>query len=146
MIRWIVSGIEIRSFRANIGLVMLRVFAGLGIAAGHGFGKIPVTEGFIETVSRLGLPFPLVFAWAAALSEFAGGVFLALGLGTRLSAFVLLVTMATAAFLHHAGDPFVTREKALLYLLVFFLFFMVGSGKYGVDSSLRIRRARKYLL
>ena len=62
-----------------------------------------------------------------------------LGLLTRPSAFFLAITMAVAAFLQHADDPFSGKEKALLYMMVFLLYLIVGSGKYGVDSLLRRR-------
>ena len=56
----------------DFGLLALRVFAGLSLAFGHGLGKLPVSSGFIEAVGNLGFPIPIVFAWAAVLSEFVG--------------------------------------------------------------------------
>jgi putative oxidoreductase len=74
----------------DFALFVLRL-AGLGLAFAHGWPKIArfiAGEGgaFIAGVERLGFPFPVVFAWAAGLSELIGGFAIALGLFTRLSA------------------------------------------------------------
>lgn len=49
----------------------------------------------------LGLPAPLLLAWLAALTEAVGAVLLVLGLGVRLIAPPLMVTMAVAAVTAH---------------------------------------------
>ena len=116
---------------------MLRAFAGLSLAFGHGLGKLPVSSGFIEGVGNLGFPVPIVFAWTAALSEFLGGLFLASGFYTRTATVFIGFTMATAGFIRHAEDPFGTKEKALLFLAVAFLFFFSGPGRYSLDRILK---------
>ena len=137
MLKFVISGEDIKSKGLNLGLTILRVFAGLSMAFGHGLGKLPASDRFIEGVGNLGFPFPVFFAWSAGISEFFGGLLLAMGLLTRPSAFFLTVTMAVAAFLRHADDPFSGKEKALLYMVSFILFLIVGSGKYGIDYLLR---------
>jgi putative oxidoreductase len=98
----------------NIGLLVLRVLMGLGIAS-HGYQKLftpGILDKFTAGVERLGFPAPGFFAWLAALSEFAGGIFIALGLGTRLSALFVFFTMCVAFFRAHAADPFNLKEPA----------------------------------
>ena len=118
-------------------LALFRVFAGLSLMLAHGSGKIPVSDGFIEHIGSLGFPSPTFFAWAAALSEFAGALMLAIGLFTRPASLLIAFTMFTAAFVNHAGDPFGAAEKAYLYLAVGLLFAVLGSGRFGVDSAIR---------
>ena len=137
MLKFIISGEEIKTRSLNAALAALRIFVGLGISLGHGLGKIPVSDGFMGGVAKLGFPVPGFFAWSAAISEFFGGILLALGLITRPSALFLSITMFVAAFLRHADDPFSGKEKALLYMFVFFLFLLSGSGRYGIDHILR---------
>jgi len=103
------------------------------MALAHGIGKVPPPAQLIEGVTGMGFPIPLVFAWAAALSELIGGFLIAAGLLTRQSALALGVTMAVAAFVAHANDPFSSKEMALLYLSACVLLFFQGAGKYSLD-------------
>lgn len=121
----------------NAGLALLRIFAGASLALAHGMGKIPVSDGFIENTAKLGFPMPVLFAWAAALSEFLGGTFLALGLFTRLSGLFIAFTMAVAAFGAHLNDPFGEKELALFYLVTGLFFMLKGAGDWSVDALLR---------
>ncbi len=49
----------------------------------------------------LGLPFPALMAWLAALTEVVGSVLLVGGLGVRWISFPLMITMAVAALSVH---------------------------------------------
>lgn len=137
--RFLFGGAVIEPIPANVGLAILRVFAGLSMALGHGLGKIPPSERFVTITGDLGFPVPEFFAWMAAFSEFGGGLLLALGLLTRPGAFFIWFTMLIAAFFQHAADPFSTKEMAFLYLVITGMFVVVGSGKYGVDPLIRSR-------
>lgn len=117
----------------DLGLLLFRVFIGASMAFAHGLGKIPPPEQLIQGVTGMGFPMPVVFAWAAALSEFAGGILIALGLLTRPAALFLGFTMAVAAFVVHAADPFQVKEMALLFLAACVLLLFTGAGKYSVD-------------
>ncbi len=118
----------------ELGLAVVRVVAGTSLALLHGIGKLPPSPRFVDGVGGLGFPLPIVFAWAAGISEFAGGLLLAAGLFTRPAAFFVGVTMSVAAFLRHAGDPLAKRELALVYLAVAIAFLLYGSGRYGLDA------------
>ncbi len=82
-IRYLFGGESSTSRMSDIGRGALRVFTGLALAFGHGLGKLPPSERFIDRVADMGFPFAAFFAWAAGLSEFAGGLLLAAGLLTR---------------------------------------------------------------
>ncbi len=68
----------------------------------------------------LGLPFPELLAWAAALSEAGGAVLLLIGLAVRWISVPLMITMVVAAFSVHwqngwlaiaeGGGPFATER------------------------------------
>lgn len=126
--------------RPALGLLVLRLTAGLALALNHGLGKLPPSDGFIQGVAGMGLPLPLLFAWAAALSESLGGLLLAAGLATRPAAAAILGTMTTAALVAHAGDPIAKREPALLFGAVALLFLLTGPGRYALDTLLAKRR------
>lgn len=124
----------------NLGLLIIRVFAGITLAFAHGLGKLPPSVGLINTVRALDFPAPEIFAWAAGLSEFLGGIFVAMGLFTRPSAFLIAFTMTVASFGQHADDPFAIKEKALLFLAISIMLLITGSGKYGVDGMFKEKR------
>lgn len=125
------------SYAANAGLTLLRIFAGVSMAAAHGLGKMPPSEQFVGGVASLGFPVPAFFAWAASLAEFLGGALLALGLFTRLSSFFVAFTMLTAAFGTHLNDPFQKKELALLYLFIALCFLIKGAGDWSLDAMFR---------
>ena len=122
---------------ANAGLTLLRIFAGASLALSHGIGKLPPSEGFIEGTASIGFPMPGVFAWAAAMSEFLGGAFLALGLFTRVSSFFIAFTMLVALLGVHRADPFQKQELAFLYFFISLAFLLKGSGDWSFDRFLR---------
>ncbi|MDX1531293.1 MAG: DoxX family protein [Rhodothermales bacterium] len=128
---------------ADAGLLVLRLLAGLALAFAHGLGKIPPSEQFVGMVGGLGFPLPGLFAWAAGLAEFGGGLLLAVGLLTRPAALVVAINMAVAFFLAHADDPFGQAEKAYLFGAVALLFLLAGAGRYSVDAVIRGRRGEQ---
>lgn len=119
---------------ASLGLLVLRVGTGLALAFAHGLGKLPPTDRFLGGVEKMGFPAPDAFGWAAGLSEFGGGLLMALGLLTRPAALLAGITMAVAFFVRHAADPFPAKEKALIFLLACVCLMLAGAGRFSFDS------------
>jgi putative oxidoreductase len=121
---------------SDLGLAFLRL-AGIGLAT-HGYAKVTGDMGkFAGGVAEMGFPLPMVFAWAAALSELVGGALVAIGLFTRPAAVFAAITMFFAAFIRHANDPFDRREKALAYLMIMLALACLGAGRWSVDGLVR---------
>lgn len=80
----------------DLGLLLVR----LGLAATfvpYGYAKwAGGMDRFVGLLLATGFPFPEVLARAVAALELAGGVLLALGLGTRVVAGLLAVEMSVA--------------------------------------------------
>ena len=127
----------------EIALALLRVVAGLMLVQ-HGVQKLfgvltppdqPARA--LEAFSR---------NWFAGVLEITLGPLLALGLGTRVVAFILSGEMAFAYFLAHAEDgfwPILNRgELAALYCFVFLYLSSRGGGRYSVDTLLARRRGK----
>lgn len=140
---------------SDLALLLLRM-AGFGLALAHGFAKVQALgtgggERLIQGVAEMGFPLPGVFAWAAALSEFLGGLFVGLGIRTRLAAAFAAFTMLVGAFGAHRahwqllnllgidrerpeviaswGSP----EMALLYLGIFLALVFLGGGRFSLE-------------
>lgn len=127
-----------RSERAtDVGLLVLRLWFGLLLALGHGWGKLAGLSGFTAKVEAMGLPAPGLMALLAALGEFGGGLLLALGLLTRVASVPVIGTMLVAAFYVHASDPFlIKKEFALAYAAVAVVLAIAGPGRYSLDQKL----------
>lgn len=125
---------------ADLGLLLLRVIAGLALAFAHGLGKVPPSEGFVGMLGGIGLPAPGLFAWLSAMAEFGGGILLALGLLTRPAALLICGNMLIVTVMGHAGDPFGDREKAVLFGAIALFYLLAGAGRYSLDALIRRER------
>ncbi len=113
----------------------LRVMAGL-LFLEHGLTKLihwPATDYF-----PAGQPLPTMMLVAGVL-EVVGGALFALGLFTRLTAFVLAGMMAAAYFMAHMPSSFFPVQNggdaAVLFCFIFLYFAATGAGPLSVDAS-----------
>lgn len=72
----------------------------------------------------------------AVFAEVFCSVLVLLGLGTRLAVIPLSITMLIVVLHVHADDPFAKQEMGWHFLLVYVVLFILGSGKYSLDSLL----------
>jgi len=77
--------------------------------------------------------------------EIVCGFLVALGLLTRVAAFVASGEMAAAFFMMHAPKgliPYVNKgELAVVYCFVFFYIFLRGSGSWSIDALFKKKTA-----
>jgi putative oxidoreductase len=118
----------------SLGLLVLRLFSGAFMLT-HGFGKFQrlFSGEEIRFMDFMGLG-PTISLSLAVFAEFLCAILIMLGAATRLATIPLIVTMTTAGFVAHAADPFGTKEKPFLFLVIFVSLLIMGGGKYSVDK------------
>ncbi|MBV7267591.1 DoxX family protein [Winogradskyella luteola] len=95
-----------------------------------------VSAWFPEDVASYGGIFamaPVFFAWMGAFSEAVGGLFLLLGLKTRIAAFLIMCTMLVAIFMQKWNQSLWGILPALGFLWVAIYNLCLGSGRFGLD-------------
>lgn len=118
----------------NLSIFLLRVGAGLLILT-HGWPKLlKVFNGDFAFADPIGIGAGLSLV-LAAFAEGICGFLVTLGLGTRFASIVLSINMFVVVFFAHADDPFGTKEKGLLFLLLFLVITLTGGGKYSLDKK-----------
>ena len=126
----------------SLGLLVLRVAAGASLAFLHGWQKFhdpDMKSKFFSGVEGMGLPGGHYMAWAAIVAELVGGALLALGLLTRVWAFMIACVMGVAIFKVHLHQGWTAMEPALLYGGIAIAFLLGGPGRFSVDGMLFCR-------
>ena len=110
-----------------------------------GIAILMLSHGVPKLVSLFSgnVQFYAIFGFSAEISltltvfaEMICSIFILVGLGTRIAAIPLIITMLVAVFNIHAADPFAKQELAVLYLLPYIILLITGSGKYSIDYLL----------
>ena len=113
-------------------LSLLRFVAGLCFLE-HGLQKL---VGFPPGGT---MPAMYSLAWCAGVLELVGGTLLALGLFTRVAAFVVSGEMAVAYWMVHAQKSFFPilngGDAAILFCFVFLYLAVVGGGSISLDRA-----------
>ena len=122
-------------------LLFVRLYWGVQLMQ-SGWGKLHNLEKVTEFFTSLGLPMPAQTAVFISCIEFFGGIFLALGLLSRLTALVLTINLITAymtadreALFSIFSDPDKFYAAAPYTFLVASLIVLIfGTGKFSLDT------------
>jgi len=118
-----------------------------------GFGKLLNIETPIGYFTQLGIPFPVENAWLVGFTETFGGMFLAFGLLTRLTAIPLIINFIVAYVTTEqdslkkllsldTDDFFAAAPFLFLFAAVIVLAF--GPGAFSVDYLLARWRGQEW--
>jgi putative oxidoreductase len=117
----------------NAAMLLLRLGTGILIMS-HGYDKLIHFSTYQQKfMNFLGMGSTMSLA-LAVFAEFFYGLFIILGLFTRLASIPLIATMCVALFKVHNADFFGDGEAASLYLVGFLVLLIVGPGKISVDG------------
>jgi putative oxidoreductase len=125
-------------------LLLIRLYWGWQFAQ-DGWGKLNHLGRVTDYFASLNLPAPHMTAISVGLIELVGGILLAVGLATRLTALVLFVNMTVAfwaaekeVFLDVLSNPDKFQAAdAYNYWFAALLILILGSGFFAVDTLLR---------
>jgi putative oxidoreductase len=124
---------------SDIAKLLLRLTVGVLILF-HGIYKvIHGVDGIKLLLKNAGLP--EVFSYGVYVGELIIPIFIILGLYARVASLVLVLNMFMAIFLAY-GFSFslakyggLSMESPLMFLIMGILIFLLGSGKYSVNSK-----------
>jgi putative oxidoreductase len=125
-------------------LLFVRLYWGWQLIE-SGWGKLHNLPKVIDFFMSLGLPFPGPTAFFISCLEFFGGIFLAVGLLTHLTALALTINLIVAyitadreALFSIFSDPDKFYAAAPYTFLVASLIILIfGPGKFALDTLLR---------
>jgi putative oxidoreductase len=124
-------------------LLVVRLYWGWQLAQ-SGWGKLHHLSNVTEYFTSLGMPMPAQMAIFIACVEFFGGIFLALGLLSRITGLVLTINMVMAyvigdreALLSFFSDPdkFIAAAP-FAFLIVSLIILIFGAGMLSVDTAI----------
>lgn len=131
------------SYMQSPFLLFVRLYWGWQLAQ-SGWGKLHHLPNVTEFFTSLNLPMPAQMAVFIACVEFFGGIFLALGLLSRITGVVLTVNMTMAyvigdreALLSFFSDPdkFIAAAP-FAFLIISLIVLIFGAGRISVDTAL----------
>ena len=115
-----------------IGLLVLRIGVSASLMT-HGCGKfMKMMQGDIWGLTHLFFNAEITMA-LVIFAELFCAFFVLIGFGTRIFSIPVMYNFIIAITVVHAADRFEDMEKAVLFLIVFTTFFILGPGKYSVD-------------
>lgn len=126
-------GYPLMRFAVGLWLVphgMQKLFGAFG-------GNIEGTAGFF---TKVGLEPALPLAYLVGVTEFFGGILVAIGLLTRPAAAAACIMLLVAAFHVHLGNGFFWTkggyEYPLLWAVMMFAIFLQGGGARSLDARI----------
>ncbi|KNC19785.1 membrane protein [Arthrobacter sp. RIT-PI-e] len=128
-----------------MGHTVLRAVLGI-IFVLHGWQKFNefTIAGTQASFAEMGVPAADLAAPAVAVLELGGGVLLILGLGTRVIAGLLALTVLGALVLVHGEAGFFVADGGYEFVLLLaaasLLFVLAGPGRWSVDHVIASRR------
>lgn len=119
------------------GLAIIRMIVGLFMVY-HGWEVFDANKlnDYAKWMADIAFPLPSAMAYLGKTTELLSGIFLTLGLFTRLAVILLAITMIIICFGLGQGRIFMEDQHPFLFILLAFVFFFTGPGKWSLDQIL----------
>ena len=116
------------------GLAFVRIVVG-GFMIFHGLEVFDEEKmkGYLDWDSFKGFSSPAFVVYMGKVAELVAGIFLTIGLFTRLASLVLVFTMLYISLFVGKGRIWYEDQHPFLFVLLGLVFFFMGSGPYSVD-------------
>ena len=144
-LQWHCQFFTLVSYLQSPFLLLIRLYWGWQLVQ-SGWGKLHHLSNVGEYFATLGLPMPAQMAVFIACVEFFGGIFLALGLASRITGLVLTVNLTMAyvigdreALFSFFSDPdkFIAAAP-FAFLMVALIVLIFGAGKISADTAIAV--------
>jgi putative oxidoreductase len=148
--RWYAAEITCLSYLQPVFLLMIRLFIGWGFFKA-GKGKLLNIESTVEFFRGLDIPMPTLNAYLSGTTECFGGLFLLLGVASRVVPIPLIFTMLVAYATAHTeefhalwGNPnLFLKAPPFLFLLTAIIVLLFGPGVFSIDGLLQWCQGRR---
>src|ERR1700739_978453 len=140
-VQWHCQFFTLVSYLQSPFLLLVRLYWGWQLVQ-SGWGKLHHLSNVGEYFSSLGLPMPAQMGVVFSCVEFLGGIFLALGLASRITGLVLTVNLTMAyvigdreALFSFFSDPdkFIAAAP-FAFLMVALIVLLFGAGRISADT------------
>lgn len=130
--------------RRELGLDLIRVYLGVALLVRGGLFITDPTM-LAEWIRRTGQWFlPVTAGHLVAIAHVGGGIFLALGLLTRVAAAIQVVPLLGAVLFVHWDQGLMQPDQSLelsgLVLAILIVLTIFGAGRFSVDSLLSAKK------
>lgn len=117
----------------DIAILLLRITVGCFMIV-HGLQKLDMLmdSGPVKFADPIGIGAQASLI-LTVFAELICSFLLIMGFATRLATVPLIITMLVAIFIVHSDDGFDKKELPGLYLAIYILLLIVGSGRFSVD-------------
>lgn len=123
------------------GIALVRIMVGVMlIFRSWPLFDTPDITGFSDLLFNMSIPFQEAMAFSTKLVEMTGGVFLLLGLFTRMMTALLFLSFMFLTFVAGHGRLFTENQLPFLFAMISLLFFFTGAGRFSIDYILFINR------
>lgn len=132
--------------RRGLGLDLVRIYLGIALLV-RGALFVADQTAFMAWMDQAGWMAPVALGHLVAFAHLGGGIFLALGLFTRLAAAVQIPLLLGAVFMVHWREGLMqlnqSLELSVLVLVLLIVFVVFGSGSLSLDAVLGIGRDKE---